>query len=84
MPVYDCGAPDCEECQRAFGPDRSKAIESYTMREVAYSHTYDPRDPDPSRPGIFRNHNCAYCSDGKKPCRQGNPTRCEYPHARND
>lgn len=44
----------------------------------------DPRDPDPSRTGIFRLHNCAYCSDGQKPCRQGSPNRCEYPHARDD
>lgn len=29
MPVYDCGAPDCEECQRAFGPDRTEAIRDY-------------------------------------------------------
>lgn len=44
----------------------------------------DPRDPDPTRPGIFRGHNCGYCRDGKLPCRQGAPERCEYPHARND
>ncbi len=37
MPVYDCGAPDCEECQRAFGPDRSKAIANYKTREVEYA-----------------------------------------------
>lgn len=34
--------------------------------------------------GIFRDHNCVYCDDGRKPCRQGHPNRCEYPHARND
>lgn len=44
----------------------------------------DPRDPDPSRPGIFRDHNCSYCQSGKSPCIQGNPNQCEYPHARND
>ena len=32
MPVYDCGAPDCTECQRAFGPDRSRAIADYEAR----------------------------------------------------
>ena len=37
MPLYDCGAPDCEECQRAFGPDRSKAIANYHDRERAYA-----------------------------------------------
>ena len=44
----------------------------------------DPRDPDPSRPGIFADHNCWKCKDGQKPCASGNPRGCEYPHARND
>jgi hypothetical protein len=38
----------------------------------------------PGVTGIFRDHNCAYCDSGKKPCRQGHPNRCDYPHARND
>jgi hypothetical protein len=36
MPVYDCGDPDCEECKRAFGPDRSKAIAFYYLRKAYY------------------------------------------------
>jgi hypothetical protein len=32
MPVYDCGVPDCGECQREFGPDRSIAIAEYESR----------------------------------------------------
>jgi hypothetical protein len=44
----------------------------------------DPRDPDPSRPGIFRDHNCYRCRDGEKPCVNGSPRQCEFPHARND
>lgn len=44
----------------------------------------DPRDPDPSRPGIFRDHNCWKCQDGKLPCAKGHTLNCEYPHARND
>lgn len=32
MPVYDCGDPDCDECERAFGPDRSEAIRRYEAR----------------------------------------------------
>jgi hypothetical protein len=44
----------------------------------------DPRDPDPSREGIFRNHNCWKCQSGKKPCINGSPSRCDYPQARND
>lgn len=40
MPAYDCGARDCEECQRAFGSfgsDRSAAIASYERREKHFS-----------------------------------------------
>lgn len=48
------------------------------------SPALDPRDPDPSREGIFRNHNCWACQNGEKPCRQGSPSRCDNPHARND
>lgn len=44
----------------------------------------DPRDPHPTRIGMFRDHNCSRCSNGVKPCVQGGPHRCEYPHARND
>lgn len=44
----------------------------------------DPRDPDHSREGIFVYHNCAYCDDGNKPCKQGSPNRCDNPRARND
>lgn len=40
--------------------------------------------PDHSREGIFVYHNCAYCSDGKKPCVQGGAHRCDNPRARND
>jgi hypothetical protein len=46
--------------------------------------TPHPMDPDPSRPGIFRDHNCYRCRDGAKPCVNGNPRQCEFPHARND
>lgn len=41
-------------------------------------------DPDPSRPGIFRDHNCWKCKDGKLPCAKGHTLNCEFPHARND
>lgn len=46
--------------------------------------TPDPRDPDPTREGIFRDHNCWRCNDGAKPCVHGHPPNCVYPHARND
>lgn len=40
MPIYDCGDPDCWECQRAFGPDRTKAITRFKAREAAYAVPY--------------------------------------------
>lgn len=44
----------------------------------------DPRDPDPSREGIFRDHNCTRCRDGKLPCVGPNPRMCGNLFARND
>ena len=40
--------------------------------------------PDHSKTGIFVYHRCAYCDDGRLPCRQGAPNRCDNPRARND
>jgi hypothetical protein len=37
MPAYDCGAADCGECQREFGPDRSAAIANYERREKHFA-----------------------------------------------
>ena len=36
MPIYDCGDRECDECRRAFGPNREKAIRNFEAREVAY------------------------------------------------
>lgn len=47
MPAYDCGVPDCIECQRAFGPDRSKAIANYRARERLYDRL-ERRRNDPT------------------------------------
>jgi hypothetical protein len=46
----------------------------------------DPRAEDEmaNRDPIFRYHNCAVCNDGAQPCLRDNPSRCEFPHARND
>jgi heat shock protein HspQ len=55
-----------------------------TSQVVVPLRKLDPRDPDPSRPGIFRDHNCWRCRDGKLPCAQGHPNRCGNPIARND
>ena len=37
MPLYDCGDPECGECERAFGPDRSSAIARHDRRQRAYA-----------------------------------------------
>lgn len=49
----------------------------------------DPRDPRPDselrgRDPIFRHHNCSRCRSGEKACVEGDPGRCDWPHARND
>lgn len=44
----------------------------------------DPREPHPTREGMFRLHNCSRCNDGARPCKQGNPRQCEFPHTRDD
>jgi hypothetical protein len=36
-PSYDCGDEDCEECQKAFGPDRAEAIARFKLREYCYA-----------------------------------------------
>lgn len=63
--------------EEAVGESQIKIISKITP-------PVDPRDDDPSRTGIFKSHNCAYCSDGAKPCRKGSPSVCDYPRARND
>jgi hypothetical protein len=40
--------------------------------------------PDPTKEGVFRDHNCWKCKDGAAPCVAGNPRQCEFLHARND
>ena len=59
-------------------------IERVPEPHYAVPMAVDPRDPDPSREGIFRDHNCWKCHSGEKPCVVGNPRQCEYPRARND
>lgn len=66
---------------RMFTYDKRKTAELLIPPKT---YGIDPRDPDPARVGIFRNHNCAQCHDGMKPCKRGNPNQCDYPHARND
>jgi len=40
--------------------------------------------PDPTKEGIFRDHNCGGCQSGALPCLEGNPRNCSWPRARND
>lgn len=54
-----------------------------TAPDTKPTEPLDPRDPDYSREGIFVHHNCSRCQHGAKPCVQGNPSRCDNPHARN-
>jgi hypothetical protein len=42
MPLYDCGSPDCAECQRAFGAGRAKAIATYLRRAEWYAALNKP------------------------------------------
>jgi hypothetical protein len=51
-------------------------------RDPAMEKAMGPRQ-NPLHP-MFRHHNCGWCLDGKRPCKQGNPSQCEFPHARND
>lgn len=50
--------------------------------QIAFEKAMAPRE-NPAHPK-FRDHNCARCGDGARACKQGNPSQCEYPHARND
>ena len=69
----------------AQNAERRNAKVVEPLRSIVNSFApIDPRYPDPSRDGIFRDHNCWKCQSGTKPCVVGNPRQCEYPHARND
>ena len=58
-------------------------VQLYLLQPRA-PHEHDPRDPDPTKEGIFRDHSCWKCDDGAKPCPFGPSHLCEYPHVRND
>lgn len=45
MPLYDCGDRECDECQRAFGPNREKAIRNFEAREIAYAALEKAQEP---------------------------------------
>jgi hypothetical protein len=64
--------------------DLTQILEEIERADTSQCVPVDPRDPDPSREGIFRFHTCWRCRDGKLKCAQGNPHQCSLPHARND
>lgn len=73
-----------EAFRAAFGSTLQRRA---TEALLEISASIDPRDPDPTREGIFRNHNCARCSNGANLSRCPTPNRpgnCGYPQARND
>jgi hypothetical protein len=51
-------------------------------RTVASYSGMEPRKE--YREHVFRDHNCGGCSDGERPCREGNYNNCSNPRARND
>lgn len=53
------------------------------MSAPATPKPVDPRAPDQTREGLFQTHDCWRCEHGKKPCPNGQPSRCDYPIARN-
>lgn len=65
-----------ESCERA--------IRALDPEQIAKEAKPDPRDPDPSREGVFRDHNCWKCKNGLLPCVAKTPRNCEFLHARND
>lgn len=55
-------------------------------RAILREHMEKAMGPNRTRIGIFVDHNCSYCDNGRKPCREGKAggIGCEFPHARND
>jgi hypothetical protein len=78
------GPAECIPLNRGYEKVMANSKDMAVVKERLNQPAIDPRDPDPSREGIFRNHNCHRCQDGTKPCVVGAPHRCEFPHARND
>ncbi|MDE2097067.1 MAG: hypothetical protein KGL39_07460 [Patescibacteria group bacterium] len=80
---------NCPEC----GGTHIGSYECPYTPEEARAHMerqrHDPRDSRPAsemvgRAEVFRDHNCARCDSGLKPCVRGNPRSCDWLHARND
>lgn len=54
-PIYDCGAPDCQECENAFGPNRAMA--AFKDRSRRYSKHVHVAGTTHGRPI----DECAFC-----------------------
>lgn len=67
---------------KALGIKPMEGGTSKSDAQRAFEEAMAPRQ-NPPHP-MFRDHNCAYCDSGKKPCRYSNPSQCGYPYARND
>ena len=80
--------PDWDDQFAETEDERNERLAAARKKRLVYDKAQrtivDSRDPDHSRTGIFVMHNCWRCDDGKKPCVQGGPHRCEFPHARDD
>ncbi len=79
MPIDPDGL-SCSTC----GARRFRSRADLAWHEAEHRKQEKAMGPDHSRTGIFVNHNCPRCLDGKKPCVKGNPNRCGWLHARND
>src|ERR1700689_3122659 len=82
----NCNAP---------GPGRCTVLDAMATTcnrtEIPMSETQKPDPMDEylrksaeGKTGIFRDHSCWKCRDGARPCVNGSPSRCNFPHARND
>lgn len=57
---------------------------SATVFEVSSEDGVTKVDTSTLPKGRFRDSACWKCKDGANPCVEKDPTRCSYPHPRND
>ncbi len=68
----------------SFGEAAEQAEKLNADRQPGLVYMPERSENDPTREGIFRDHNCWKCQNGAKSCPHGGAHCCEYPHARND
>lgn len=64
--------------------DRVLSINRWQAARIRELEMDKAMSPDPTREGIFRDHNCWLCENGKLPCLEKDSSRCSNPYARND